>query len=155
MKLTVEQILALPPGPDLDRAVHSQALGRPGRAPLYSTKQEVAVDLIAQLPIGVARLAQNAPGYRPEKPFVAFLLEKSPRDATYFAATSVASATLAVALCRMALLFTVSPKERQAPPPNQAPRIGSNMLVPRQLDPMPERIKPKVPPIPGAEEAKA
>lgn len=146
---TVKDILPMQAGPDIDRLVHSIALGRPGRAPLYSAKDDVAILLVGQLPIGVARLPQTIAGYNPDKPFVAFTLERDQKLSNWYTHTSVTASTLALALCKMALIFTVGPKERGRQPTANIPKLGTfGDRLP--LEPMPPRIVPQIPGTPPA-----
>lgn len=136
--MTVESILAMTEGATLDRAVHTQALFHPGKAPAYSSKPEFALRLIEQLPLFVYRMPQNAEGYDPLRPYVAGLLTWNKGATRFESSATVKSATLGVALCKAALIQTFAPKDTgrvgrtTAPLPQRPP--------PKALDPMPERL---------------
>lgn len=146
--MTADEIVKMPAGPELDRMVHSQALGKPGRALKYSTDPAAAITLVVQLPIGVARVQQNSPAYNPEKPFVAFVLERHTQLLTFFTPTTIVCATLPLALSKMALLFAIAPKERAPMPTTTVPKIGT-MIARPPLEQIPERpTGPKLPDLP-------
>lgn len=143
---TIEQILAMPEGQELDALVHRIALNRPGKPRAYSTKPDVAIDLIVHLPIGVSRLSPQSPGYKPERPFVAMILERTPQ-LNYATQSSVSAKTIALALSKMALLFVLAPRTQAPVQPGQRrtvvapgiPKIGSS-LQPRKLEALPPRV---------------
>lgn len=148
MSLTVQEILAMKPGKELDQAVHRFAMGRPGPAPAYSTKSEVAVGILAHLHIGVAQLSPKTPGYKPERPFVAFSLDRG-TPGTFVTTVSVTAATLPLALSKMALLQATPASERAQTPVGHFPGIGTALKA-RTLDPMPIRKPPATPTAPAA-----
>lgn len=151
--MNIERILAMPDGPALDKAVHSNALFRPGRAPKYSTDLHAAVGLLDLLPIFAARISPNEGEYDEKKPFVAGVLAWNSGLKTYQATTRIKCATLPMAICKAALISTLQPvdQKRVVQTAPAVPKLGSR-AEPRRLEPMPTRtLAVKLPPMPSPE----
>ena len=102
--LTAEQITALRPGPDLDRAVHQWVFKRAGRPIKYSTTGS-ALELLDVMPLQVGRFRDSDPDMKPERPFYCrFKLgpASEPEESRVTAATAPA------AMCKAALIYVMA-----------------------------------------------
>lgn len=101
--LTIEQIIKLRPGLELDRAIHEHLFSRTGRPHKYSTTH-AALEILDAVPMQVERLREADPEFKPERPFrCRFQLGpiEEPDE------RSVTAATAPVALCKAALIRLV------------------------------------------------
>lgn len=142
--MTASQVLALS-GRDLDRAVH-KALWLKGRAPAYSTSDAVAVSIISALPVGVAKIKSDSPGYTPQRPFVAFVVKRDDKTPVWSSTMSVTSATISMALCKLVLLTFAEPDGAARPViDTPMPEIGT-VIASTPMEKQPKRLtKPLLP----------
>lgn len=114
--LTIEQIIAMRPGLELDRAVHEHLFSRTGRPHKYSTTN-AALEILDVVPMQIERLREADPDFKPERPFrCRFQLGpiEEPDERT------VTAATAAVALCKGALIrLVISTPQPNADTPSQ------------------------------------
>ncbi len=101
--LTIEQIIAMRPGPELDRAVHEHLFSRTGRPHKYSTTN-AAIEILDVVPMQLERLREADPDFKPERPFRC-RFQLGPIEEPD--ARSVTAATAQVALCKAALVRLV------------------------------------------------
>lgn len=94
---SIESIISMPPGPEMDRLVHVLVLKQEKKAkvPKYSTDITKAIEIIDHLPLHVGYLSQAMENFTPTRP--------------YFAADGsqliVTADTAAKALCKAALIY--------------------------------------------------
>jgi hypothetical protein len=124
------EILALHAGPALDKAVHRIVFGKDGRAPAYSTDDKVALTILDQLPLFLASIDPDKPGYSEESPFVAGRLQHEELVKGDITIVRVTGPTKALALCKAALIVlakTGGPKKK-----TMEERISEQVAATRQ-----------------------
>ena len=99
--LTPEQITALRPGPDLDRAVHQWVFKRAGRPIKYSTTG-AALELLDVMPLQVGRFRDSDHDMKPERPFYC-RFKLGPASEPEECRVTAASAS--AAMCKAALIY--------------------------------------------------
>jgi hypothetical protein len=144
-----QEIIALQPGPELDRAVNTVVFGQNGKtSPAYSTEPAIALRILDKLPLFVASVDPGRPGYNEEKPFVAGRLQHEQSVKGDVTVMRVTGPTLPAVLCRAALLSdsgTVKTKE-----PTMGERIGSQVRKRRdEQNPLPAARKKHVASLPN------
>ena len=146
MQLTTESITAMTPGAKLNRAVHEVALGRIGRAKPYSTDSAVAAELIDLLPIFGARVAKGAEGYDEVRPYIAGTMAFHPALDSFVTVIRVRCATLPIALCKAALLYSILPRDRP-PAPTSTAMAPLGFAAAPKLEKMPARLSAPILPV--------
>jgi hypothetical protein len=127
--MTSAEILALPPGPELDKAVHLFVFSNDGKARYYSTKDADGIRLLDKLPLFVARIPDNHPNYEASRPFCAGTLIHNPDVKGDMTALRVTASTRLVALCKAALIVVLRPaktSDRQAATPQGSSANAAN-----------------------------
>lgn len=110
-----QTILALAPGPDLDRAVNSHVFALTGDAPLFSTDETQALKLLDRLGLFVGRVSTKHPKHDIARPFVAGSLGFDPKTGAHVSLVSVTAASRSVALCKAALIVVLAPAKLDRP----------------------------------------
>lgn len=112
--MTPQQILALTPGPELDKAVSIYCFNSPaGKRPAYSTDDAAGMKLLDRFPLFVARVDDGHPARDPSRPFVAGTLAHEPSIRGDVTTLRVSAPTRMTALCKAALLFSLRPSQPQ------------------------------------------
>lgn len=107
--MTTSEVLALPPGPAMDAAVHRLVFRdvvslTDIMPPAYSTDDAAGMAILDQLPLFVGRLPASHPGFNAARPWVAGTLSFAPSLQTDAATLRVVSVTRLGALCKAALV---------------------------------------------------
>lgn len=101
-------ILALPPGPELDQAIHTFLIGGTGPVEPYSTSDAAGAKILDRMGLFVGRV-DSGPKYTPGKPWLAGVLAYEPTVSGYVTRLSVSAPTRLSALCKAALLVLFQP----------------------------------------------
>jgi hypothetical protein len=110
--MTIEQILGLQPGPELDRLVHEHVFGKVGRRKAWSTTS-AALELIGPAAIAAGPRPSTDPDFKADRPFWASTFEHISTEESghgYVTTNRVFSATLPLAICKAALISTLHRK---------------------------------------------
>jgi hypothetical protein len=93
----IQSIVAMPPGPEMDRLIHVLVLKqeKKSKTPKYSSDITRAIEIIEHLPLHVGYLAQTMENFTPTRPYFA-------SDGNQLIVTAD---TPAKALCKAALIY--------------------------------------------------
>lgn len=112
--MTTTEILALAPGPDLDRAVHAFVFAGEGKSGFYSTKHLDSLKILDRIPgMFVARIDPSNPTFKPERPWISGTLAHEPTVKGDVTRLRISAPTWPIALCKAALIYTFNPPEIQ------------------------------------------
>lgn len=120
--MNAAEILALQSGQPLDATVHSYIFNNAGPVLPYSTESAVALGILDRLPLFVGRVAPTHPKIDPARPWISGTLTHEPSFKGDVTALRVTGPTLAIALCKAALIFTMKPATGPAPRAAAQPR---------------------------------
>lgn len=139
------EILALQPGPGLDKAVHNHVFNKTGKAPAYSTDDSAALLILDKIPLFVASVDPDKPDYNAAKPYVAGRLQHERSVQGDITILRVVGATKAVTLCKAALLALakMGPIRDADDPPTMAKRIRDQVALRRGKQPAKRISNPK------------
>lgn len=110
--MTSDQIVAMLPGPELDRLIHEHVFGKVGRRKQWSTTT-AALEILEQLPLAAGLRPVNDPSPKKERPYWAGTvehIEDEESGSRYSTPTRLFSNTLPLAICKMALIEVFSRK---------------------------------------------
>lgn len=107
--MTSAEILAIPPGPALDLAVHQYCLGGIGDPLPYSTSEADAVKILDRLSLFVGRVSPQHSRFDPNRPYVAGTLVFDQATGGDTSRIRVTAATRMIALCKAALIVVLQP----------------------------------------------
>jgi len=112
--MTTDAIIALQPGPELDRLIHKHVFGKTGRCKTWSTSNAGFEIFGAASIVGGRRLATD-PDFNKDRPFWAGTVELSQAEGdvpAYVTTTRVFCTTLPLALCKAALISIFNSKKK-------------------------------------------
>lgn len=129
--MTPSDILALPPGPDLDRAVQTYVFNATGKVPAFSTDSTTGLRLLDRLPLFVGRVDPSHPHFDPSRPWIAGTLAYEATVKGDMTSLRVAAPTMLTALTKAALLFTLRPARTQRSGPQTSPEQAARAIAAR------------------------
>ena len=127
-----QDILALPPGPALDAAIHQFLFGGVGPVVAYSTDDREGAKIFDRMALFVGRV-DSGPKYNAGRPWIAgvFAYENSVNG--YVTRLSVTAPTRLIALCKAALLVLFQPAKSDRVASPAAPRASSSEQAAKEL----------------------
>jgi len=113
--MNATDVIALQPGQPLDQAVHALIFNNSGPVQPYSTEDGAGMAILDRVPMFVGRVGLQHPKLDLNRPWVAGTLSFDPNFKGDITSLRVTAATRLVALCKAALIFTLSPAAGPAP----------------------------------------
>jgi hypothetical protein len=130
--MNANDILALPPGPALDQAVHQFIFGGVGPTVPYSTDDREAAKIFDRMALFVGRV-DSGPKYNAGRPWIAGVLAHEPSVNGYVTRLSVTAPSRLIALCKAALLVMFQPAKSDRGASPAAPRASSSEQAAKEL----------------------
>jgi hypothetical protein len=114
--MNIEQVLAMQPGPDLDRLVHERIFAKVGKRKPWSTTN-AALEIITAIPVCAGPRLATDPDFKADRPYWGASFEHRSGEeetSTYLTTTRIFCATLPLALCKAGLMVAIQRHAQEA-----------------------------------------